>query len=113
MEKIRELYVSDDYTLVRYLQKRIRCSCLDAKYEEVKGIKKIGWCCNPDCKIPDRVTERSTMLYCTKCRSINYCSRECQKAHWPPHKEQCEKVKREKKEYKNHDLMKRKQMEIG
>lgn len=89
MEKIMELYVSDEHTLVRYLQKRIPCSCLDAKYQEVKGIKKIGLCGNPKCKIPDRVAERSTMLYCTKCRKSNYCSRECQEADWPLHKEKC------------------------
>ena len=38
IEKIMELRVSDEHTLVRYLQKRIPCSCLDAKYQEVKGI---------------------------------------------------------------------------
>eukprot|EP00984_Skeletonema_dohrnii_P035641 scaffold35642_cov211-Skeletonema_dohrnii-CCMP3373.AAC.1 len=29
------------------------------------------------------------MLYCTQCRVANYCSRECQVADWPEHKNYC------------------------
>ena len=102
VQKTAELFASDEHTLVRYLQKRIPCSCLDAKYQEVKGIKKIGFCCNGQCKIPDRITERSTMFYCTRCRFENYCSAECQKVQWHAgHKEECEKMRRERKAYKS------------
>ena len=89
--KITELFVADEHTLVRYLQKRIPCSCLDEKYEEVKDMKKIGLCCNPQCKLPGNVAERTSMLCCSRCRLEYYCSRECQAAHWRAgHKEACE-----------------------
>ena len=29
--------------------------------------------------------------YCAKCRSVCYCSKECQKAHWRDHKLACSK----------------------
>ena len=101
IDKIKELFVADEHTLVRYIQKHIPCSCLDAKYEEVRGVKKIGLCSNPQCKIPDHVAERSTMLCCTRCRRVNYCSAECQEVNWPWHKEFCEAMRREKKAYKS------------
>ena len=89
--KISELCYGDEHTLVSFFRKRIPCNCLDSKYEEVKSIKKIGICCNTSCSPPDKIkkTVRSTMFYCTQCRNANYCSRECQVAHWPTHKQFC------------------------
>ena len=84
-----ELHEGDEHTLVSFFRKRIPCKCLDSKYEEVKSIKKIGFCHNPDCSIPGNKTIRSKMLYCTQCRNANYCSRECQESHWPRHKKIC------------------------
>lgn len=101
-DKNTELFLSDEHTLVRYLQKHIPCSCLDNKYEEVKGVKKMGFCSFPHCKIPDRMAERSTMLYCTRCRQTNYCSRECQESHWRAgHKEDCDDLRKQRKAYKS------------
>ena len=87
--KIIELIKGDEHTLVSFFRKRITCKCLDKKYEEVKSIKKIGICHNEDCSLPGNKTERSKMLYCTQCRKTNYCSKECQVAHWPSHKGSC------------------------
>ena len=89
--KLYELHEGDEHTLVSYFRKRIPCKCLDNKYKEVKTIKKIGLCCNPNCSLPDKnkKTVRSKMLYCTQCRKANYCSRECQVAHWPSHRSEC------------------------
>jgi len=86
-----ELLIADQHTLVKYLRKNIPCSCLDEKYKQVKSITKMGFCCNENCSLPSRMVERSTMLYCTRCRTVNYCSRECQKAAWPKHKSHCDK----------------------
>jgi hypothetical protein len=96
--KVIELSSADEHTLVKYLKKRIPCSCLDEKYKEVKAITKMGVCCNPQCHVPDRMVERSKMLYCTRCRNANYCSRECQEAAWPIHKELCDKYIRARAE---------------
>jgi len=81
-----------EHTLVRYLKKKIPCNCLDKKYEEVKSVTKMGLCRNDNCSLPNRMVERSKMLYCTRCRDANYCSRECQKADWPVHKEYCDQL---------------------
>ena len=76
--KMCELIKGDEHTLVSFFRKRIPCKCLDDKYKEVKSIKKIGFCCNPNCSLPGRQAVRSKMLYCTQCRNANYCSKECQ-----------------------------------
>ena len=90
--KIVELMFADERTLVSFFRKRIPCKCLDETYKNVKSMKKTGLCYNPDCDLPNRKAERSTMLQCTQCRIANYCSLECQKADWKKHKEGCVKT---------------------
>jgi hypothetical protein len=85
--KMAELFIADKHTLVKFYKKRIPCSCLDDMYKEVKSITKMGICCNREC---GQLVARNTMLYCTRCRQVNYCSPECQIAHWPTHKEFCD-----------------------
>ncbi len=79
----------DEHTLVAYFRKRIPCKCLDEKYKEVKSITKMSVCMNPECSLPGRKVERKGMLHCIRCRQRYYCSRECQEAAWPMHKEFC------------------------
>ncbi len=86
---IAELQIGDMNTVVSFLRKRIPCSCLDKKYEEVKFVTKVGLCANPKCSLPDRKVERKKMLTCTGCGSAYYCSPECQKIDWPAHKVEC------------------------
>ncbi len=82
----------DKHSRVKYFWRRIRCSCLDEKYEEVKSITKMGVCFNHDCAHPNRTVERSKLRCCSRCRSVAYCSRECQAADWSVHKEFCDAV---------------------
>ena len=89
LTKAYEWHGADDHTLVSYYRKRISCSCLDEKYKEVKSVKKMGRCYNQNCSHPDGRVERSKMLSCTRCGDANYCSAECQKAHWKEHREEC------------------------
>eukprot|EP00984_Skeletonema_dohrnii_P001771 scaffold586_cov112-Skeletonema_dohrnii-CCMP3373.AAC.17 len=92
LAKIEELALcsSDDHTLVKFYRRRIPCSCLDKKYEEVKSVAKIGVCFNAQCPFPDGMLERSLTMYCSRCRSVTYCSLECQKDQWTNHKEYCD-----------------------
>jgi len=80
----------DIHTLVKFFRRRIPCRCLDKKYEQVKGFKKLGHCYNPECSIPLGKVERGKTFYCSRCRCITYCSRECQKADWTTHKRECD-----------------------
>jgi hypothetical protein len=84
------LVQSDEHTLVKYFWRRIRCSCLDKKYEEVKSITKKGVCFNQLCTHPERTVERSELRCCSRCRIITYCCRECQAADWLKHKDICD-----------------------
>mmetsp|Transcript_31488 Transcript_31488/g.53325 ORF Transcript_31488/g.53325 Transcript_31488/m.53325 type:complete len:273 (-) Transcript_31488:301-1119(-) len=98
LQKLMEMLIADDHTLVSFFRKRITCSCLDKKHKEVKSIKKMGYCNNDKCPLPGRKVERSKMLYCTRCSVAYYCSRDCQKAAWSEHREFCkEKAERNAK----------------
>ena len=90
--KVNESYQADMHTLVKFFRHRIPCSCLNDKYEEVKDITKIGICYNPQCKFPYGQVERSKTKYCSLCRCMTYCSRECQKTDWAAHKPDCDRV---------------------
>ena len=84
-----EAMSADEHTRVKFFRKRIPCKCLDKKYDEVKTITKMGICFNEECP-PDRRVERNKTMYCSGCRSITYCSLECQKADWTLHKQECD-----------------------
>ena len=42
--------------------------------------------------------QKEAFKRCSKCKSIWYCSRECQVSHWPEHKEGCNKKSKQLKE---------------
>lgn len=87
--KLFEMKDADLHTLISFFRKRVPCNCLDAKYKEVKSMPKMGICAHFHCPLPDRKSKRKGMVYCTLCRQASYCSRECQVADWPIHKEIC------------------------
>jgi hypothetical protein len=88
--KANELYFDlDEHTLISFLKKRISCGCLNAKYKQVKSVKKLGFCYNLNCPLPGRRTERSLTKCCSKCRRVNYCSHTCQKESWKIHSFYC------------------------
>jgi CDGSH-type Zn-finger protein len=88
--KVIESSGSDKHTRVKFFWRRIRCPCLDKAYEEVKSIKKMGVCFNQRCAHRYREVERTELRCCSRCRSVIYCSRECQVADWSVHKEFCD-----------------------
>ncbi len=88
--KMNELYFDpDEHTLISFFKKRITCTCLDDMYEQVKSVKKLGICYNVNCQLPDRKAIRSFTKCCSRCRRVNYCSRECQEDNWQMHKQYC------------------------
>mmetsp|Transcript_9475 Transcript_9475/g.14470 ORF Transcript_9475/g.14470 Transcript_9475/m.14470 type:complete len:273 (-) Transcript_9475:62-880(-) len=87
--KILETQDADLHSLVNFFRHRIPCSCLDEKYEEVKDIPKMGICFSSQCTLPNGRVEYSKTMYCDRCRSVTYCSRECQIADWKEHKDEC------------------------
>jgi len=99
-QKIKEMSIEcDTHTLVKFLRRRIQCACLDKKYDEVKTITKMGICLNPQCNNNSGLVERSKTMYCSGCRFVAYCSRGCQEAHWPMHREACEHTTRMRAEF--------------
>ena len=48
-------------------------------------------CANPACELNrlDKSTGKVKFKQCTRCRSVIYCGRECQTAHYPEHKALC------------------------
>eukprot|EP00986_Skeletonema_menzelii_P009999 scaffold4693_cov149-Skeletonema_menzelii.AAC.1 len=82
----------DQHTLVSFFRKRIPCSCLEGKYEEVKSITMTGLCHNRKCPLPGRIVERKALKLCSRCRQVLYCSKECQRAEWPVHKCVCKNL---------------------
>jgi hypothetical protein len=107
--KALELHCADEHTLVQYLRKGIPCNCLDEKYNEVKSITKMGLCFNDQCSIPNGMVKRKSMVYCTRCRKSNYCSRECQVANWPSHKELCDELVERKAKFNSKQKKKERQ----
>lgn len=90
--KTYELLFLDHRTIVSFFKNRIGCKCLDAAYDKVKDMPKMGICANIHCKLPKRRVQRSKLHCCSKCRQRDYCSRECQKADWSNHKKTCGKT---------------------
>ena len=82
--------IVDEHTVVKFYRRRIPCSCLEKTYEQVKTMTKMGACYGPKCPSNGQV-ERSKTFYCSRCRNVTYCSRDCQKADSTIHKHECDK----------------------
>ena len=57
---------------------------------QVVCIENLGGCAN--CHIPDvvlRTQGKPGLAQCKRCRCVQYCGRQCQKAHWPVHRLRC------------------------
>ena len=75
----------NDRDTLKFYTKRISCSCLNERYKHArKTLPKMGKCshCHEE-------KERSSLMTCGRCKVPFYCSRECQVANVPGHKEHC------------------------
>ena len=79
---------------------RIGCSSSStaARLENIKSrLQKtlMDKCGNSECQ---NASDASTLSECAACHQIRYCCRDCQKAHWPHHKEACKAARKKKEE---------------
>lgn len=87
VSKWRELNItgSSRRDCLKFFRKRISCKCLKKLHLEArKNEPKMGIC--EHC---DEEKERTLLDLCSRCNICHYCSRECQVADWPRHKEEC------------------------
>jgi len=71
-------------SLVKYFVNCTPCNCLDELYSKVRSTTpKMSKCVGCG-----QQKQRSSMFICTGCKRIQYCSKECQIAHVPIHKEE-------------------------
>ena len=75
--------VERDY--IKFYLKRVSCSCLKKEYSKAKKTQSKEGCCSY-CR---QKQAWNTLMVCNQCKIEQYCSRACQKAHWPIHKKTC------------------------
>jgi len=73
--------------LLKFYRKRMSCKCLKKMHLEArKTLPKLGACC-----YCNKIKDRSLLMVCSRCMFNRYCSRECQVAASPEHREDCDK----------------------
>ena len=78
--------ISVDRDLLKFLRKRLACSCLKEMHSEARRtLPKIGSCYN--CKV---AKQRASLMVCSRCRVAQYCSKQCQGADWSEHEQYCD-----------------------
>jgi len=75
--------------LIRFFAKRVPCSCLQEKLAKVNVQPKMGLCFHCCGSF-----EFQALMKCNRCKIVHYCSKACQVANWPTHKESgmCQEV---------------------
>ena len=86
--KLRDIDMSGSSKLrdiLKFFRKRTSCSCLKEMHLTArKTLPKIG-----QCHHCGEWKERALLSVCSRCRIHQYCSKECQIAHWPLHRSEC------------------------
>lgn len=87
---------SSDDNLARFLAKKIPCSCLDEARKQAKAGPKMRTCCACFAEFP-----MNDLKICLGCNTNDYCSKECQIAHWEVHKPVCKMLRKSHRETSN------------
>ena len=85
---VEKLDVCSLRQVILYLEKRTPCNCLDEEISQAKQgpVTRFCHCCN---KLE---TPHNEFPLCSRCRTVKYCSKECQKGDWKTHKLHCRTV---------------------
>lgn len=84
--KTRDLIYGNERDVIRFLKKRVSCSCLNDLYKQTKKkLPKVGMC--NGCQ---KKKKRKDLMICNTCRVAQYCCVGCQKQDWPDHKRTCQ-----------------------
>ena len=89
----------EDTSVVWPGQSRFAKQDVDADVPEFKDLPQCNVCgvVNRIWDRPDRILVRNQLFKCTRCLKTYYCSKECQKKHWPTHKRECNKEYKRRK----------------
>ncbi|KIK60521.1 hypothetical protein GYMLUDRAFT_97234 [Collybiopsis luxurians FD-317 M1] len=69
------------------ISKNIKKDIREATVDRRDRLNNIIFCCsNLAC---DDTTRRADLRVCSRCKTVRYCSKECQRADWPKHKPVC------------------------
>ena len=83
--KYRDAIGGCSRSLFKFYMKRMSCTCLNEKYTKLKATQpKTG-----QCYYCDKRTDRSKLFACSQCNTVQYCTRECQIAHFEQHINDC------------------------
>jgi MYND finger len=89
LERSRIMSESECGVMVRFLAKRVPCSCLDCLKTKARSASKMGRCYG--CQ---KTMEYKTMYVCSACKFAHYCSKKCQVEAWKTHKKECGMTKK-------------------
>ena len=78
--------------LIKEVNKVIPCACLDDLGRRAKAMNR-DLCCAKCLKSESE--KGSTLMKCSRCRTVKYCSRDCQVADWKVHKRACSRIVQE------------------
>jgi len=79
--------------VVKCLVRETPCDCIKEEKLETKKMENIGFCAHCNGEFPEK-----SLLVCSACHDVNYCSRECQTTDWATHKVDCKRKQRALKE---------------
>jgi hypothetical protein len=65
------------------------------------------------CSWCGKAEETEPLMLCENCQNIQYCSRACQKAAWPEHQHDCEKLRQDRKSTKKERKERRRREKEG
>jgi len=77
----------------------------EAEYTAAVAGAFCSWC--------GKAEESEPLMQCPTCRNIEYCSRACQTAAWPEHRQDCERLKQDRKSTKKERKQRKRREQQG